>query len=449
MKNVYVFVCDLNLYIFNDGALMRIYVKGFGCSSSLADAEVLAGCLSSAGHTIVSNSQDAELVLYNTCAVKAPTENRMIYLLKKIPKEKKLIVAGCLPLINFQRLGKEVCFNGVIGPAFGKKIVDVVEQVSKGMHVTRLEDTTMNMPRLDLPHIHANPRISIIPINYGCLGSCTYCCVRFARGKLRSYGVKEIKTKVEKDFEKGVREFWLTSQDTACYGKDIGTNLVRLLQSVCSVNGDFFVRVGMMTPNNLLGIIDELMEAFQSEKVFKFLHLPVQSGDNDILGRMNRLYSTKDFITIVKRFRKAFPQSTIATDIIVGFPGETEEAFRHTRDLVEDVRPDIVNISKFFLRPKTPAVNLKPQISPSKVKQRSTCLASLTRNIAFERNSNWNGWNGRILVDEIGKSMSVIGRNFAYKPIVVKNNNGQSLLGQFVSVKVVDVFQSHLFGEIV
>lgn len=447
-KNIYVFVCDLNLYILNDGAAMRIYVKGFGCSSSLADAEVLAGCLSSAGHTIVNNLQDADLVIYNTCAVKAPTENRMIHLLKKIPKDKKLIVAGCLPLINFQRLSKEVRFDGAVGPAFGEKIVGVVRQVSMGIHIVRLEEAAVNMPRLDLPHIRNNPYVSIIPINYGCLGSCTYCCVRFARGKLRSYSIEEIVSKVEKDVAAGVREFWLTSQDTACYGKDRGTNLADLLQQVCSVDGEFFIRVGMMTPNNLLDIIDELIDAFQNEKVFKFLHLPVQSGDDDVLRQMNRFYSTKDFKMIVKKFKETFPQSTIATDIIVGFPGETEKAFKNTWQLIEDVKPDIVNVSKFFARPKTSAANLEPRVPPTTVKHRSASLASLARRISLERNNEWNGWSGKILIDEAGKPGSVVGRNFAYKPAVITSNNMRSLLGQFVSVKITDVFQSHLLGEI-
>ena len=448
LKNVYVFVCDLNLYILNDGAAMRIYVKGFGCSSSLADAEVLAGCLSRAGHTIVSSLQEAELALYNTCAVKGPTENRMINLLKGIPKEKKLIVAGCLPLINFERLSKEVCFDGVVGPALGEKVVDVVSRVSKGERVADLEDAAMNMPRLDLPRMRSNPRVSIIPVNYGCLGSCSYCCVRFARGRLRSYSIREILNKVERDVAEGVREFWLTSQDTACYGKDVDTDLAELLKGVCGVKGDFFVRVGMMTLNNLMNIVDELMEAFQNEKVFKFLHLPVQSGDDSVLGRMNRFYSTRDFVMAVGKFRGAFRQSTVATDVIVGFPGEAEEAFKNTCKLIEDVRPDIVNISKFFARPKTSAVDLKSQVSPLEVKRRSACLASLVRRIAFERNSEWNGWSGRVLVDEVGKQGSVVGRNFAYKPVVIRSRYGRGLLGQFVSVKVVGVFQSYLLGEI-
>ncbi len=427
---------------------MRIYVKGYGCSSSFADAEVLAGCLSSAGYSIVGDVHNAELVVCNTCAVKGPTENRMIGLLKKISEEKKLVVAGCLPLVNFERLCREVQFDGVVGPASGKRIVDVVEKVSSGMHVVSLDDAEANMPPLDLPHIHLNPRVAIIPISYGCLGSCAYCCVRFARGRLRSYSVKEIVNKVESEVADNVHEFWLTSQDTACYGKDIGTDLVELLRGVCSVEGGFFVRVGMMTPNHSSGFFDGLLEAFQDEKVFKFLHMPIQSGDDAVLERMNRFHSAEDFTALVRRFREAFQQSTFATDVIVGFPGETEEAFMRTWEFVEEVRPDIVNVSKFFARPGTVAAELRPRVSPLEVKQRSARLSRLVRRVALLRNRSWNGWRGRILVDELGKPGSVVGRNFAYKPVVVRDGDGQSLLGEFVSVKVVDAFQSYLLGEV-
>lgn len=448
LNNVYVPVCDFNLYILNDGATMRIYIKGFGCSSSLADTETLAGCLARAGHKIVGTSQKAELIIYNTCAVKTPTENRMISLLRRIPKEKKFIVAGCLPLINFERLSREARFDGVVGPAFGEKIVEVVEQVSRGVRTVSLEDAPENMPPLSLSRIRVNPKVSIIPISYGCLGSCAYCCVRFARGKLRSYGIGEIVSRVEEDYAEGVCEFWLTSQDTACYGKDVGTDLARLLESVCSVDGDFFVRVGMMTPNNLLEILEPLLEAFQNDKAFRFLHLPVQSGDDDVLRGMNRLYLTEDFATAVKRFRKAFSQSTVATDVIVGFPGETEEAFKNTWKLIEDTRPDIVNVSKFFPRPGTAAACMKTHVTPSEVKQRSTLLAGLARNVAREQNDRWRGWSGRVLVDEVGRPGTVVGRNSAYKPIVIRTRHGQGLLGQFVSVKVTDAFQSYLLGRV-
>jgi MiaB-like tRNA modifying enzyme len=429
---------------------VRIYVKGFGCPSSIADAETLEECLSRVGYEISGNPRDADLILYNTCAVKTPTENRMISLLKEVPKEKKLIVSGCLPLVNFERIEKEIQFDGVVGPAFGEKIVDVVKQISKGAKVKILEDATNTMPRLNLPLARSNPVISKIIASYGCLGACAYCCVRLARGKLRSYSEGRIKEKVEKDVAAGVREFWLTSQDMASYGRDIGANLPRLIQTVCSVKGDFLVRVGMMTPNKALDILDELIAAFKNRKVFKFLHLPLQSGDDDILRLMNRSYSTNDFVSIVRGFRSAFDQLTIATDVIVGFPGETNEAFDHTRELIGELKPDIVNISKFSPRPKTAAVNLNPKVPPREVKRRSALLARLTKPISLERNMKWKGWSGRILLDEMGKSGTVVGRNSSYKAVVVRDcEHGQLKPGQFLSARIVDASQSCLLGEII
>ncbi len=428
---------------------MRIYVKGFGCSSSIADAEVLAGCLMKADYVIVNNLQAADLVLYNTCAVKTPTENRVINLLKQVPPEKKLVITGCLPLVNFARLRKEVRFDAVGGPALGTKIVNIVKAVSNDSYVEMLDRCSDDMPRLTLPRVRVNPLVSAIPISYGCLGSCSYCCVRFARGRLRSYGVEEILKKVKADLDDGVHEFWLTSQDTACYGRDIATNLPNLLEHVCSVEGDFLIRVGMMTPNHLSDFFQALIDVFRNDKIFKFLHLPLQSGDDTVLKRMKRFYSTEDFTSIIKKFRAAFPRSTIATDIIAGFPGESASAFRRTIKLVEEIRPDILNISKFFVRPKTPAESMPKQVAPSEIKVRSTRLAGLARHIASERNKTWIGWRGKILIDEMVKQGSVVGRNFAYKPVVIRHNDSHKMLGKFVTVKVNDAFQSHLLGEIV
>lgn len=428
---------------------MRVYVKGFGCSSSLADAEVLAGCLARAGYEVVASVGEADVVVFNTCGVKAPTEDRMLVLLKKVPEEKRLVVAGCLPVINFERLQREVCFDGVGGPAFGEEIVDVVRRVADGEYVERLEGAAGNMPSLGLPRVQVNPRVSVIPVSYGCLGSCAYCCVRFARGELRSHRVEDIVREVRRDYAVGVREFWLTSQDMGCYGWDLGVDLAGLLEGVCGVDGDFLVRVGMMTPNRVLEVLDRVVEAFRCEKVFKFLHLPVQSGDDGVLRGMNRFYSVEDFVAVVDRFREMFPWLTLATDVIVGFPGESEEAFRRSCRLVEEVKPDVVNVSKFFARPNTVAAALKPTMAASEVKRRSGCLVGLAKRIALEQNRRWVGWRGRVLVDEVGKEESVVGRNFAYKPVVIRGESGRDLLGRFVSVKVVDAFRSYLLGALV
>jgi MiaB-like tRNA modifying enzyme len=427
---------------------MRVLVKSYGCSANLADSEVLTGCLAKAGCELASSASAADVVIYNTCAVKGPTENRIIHALKHAPRGKKVIVTGCLPLINFERLCRETRFDGAVGPAAGKEITNVVNRVMEGEKVVELEASLKAKPDLNLPRLRSNPVISVLPVSYGCLGSCAYCCVVFARGKLRSYTIKEITERVQKDLVAGAKEFWVTSQDTACYGRDIGTNLAALLKALGDVEGDFKVRVGMMTPNMVTDILDDLIDAFKNEKVFKFVHLPVQSGDNYVLKRMRRFYTVQDFKEIVDSFRAAFPEATFATDVICGFPGETQEAFENTFTLLAEVKPDIVNVSKFFVRPRTAAAEMHDAVvAPAEIKRRSTAATQLAKRISLERNQLWSDWTGEILIDEKGKvPNSWIGRNYAYKPITVKSP--EILLGKKLRVKTKRVFSTYLAGAI-
>jgi len=425
------------------GKSRRVYVKSFGCPTNIADGEVIAGCLSEAGYDIVEGAKSADILIYNTCAVKSPTENRMINVLKKVLRDKRLIVAGCLPLINFERLKAEVKFDGVVGPAPGSKIVNVVRRVEHGEKVVMLKRDFK--PSLSLPKIPVDSVTGIIPINYGCLGACSYCCVLLARGRLRSYQTNEIVERVKRDLASGAKEVWLTSQDTACYGKDIATNLADLLRRICEIEGKFLIRVGMMTPNQALEILDDLIEAYKNEKVFKFLHLPVQSGDNEVLRLMNRFYTVEDFKGIVHSFRKEIPRITMATDVICGFPGESQDAFERTMELITEIQPDIVNISKFFPRPHTPAKKLM-LLPPQEVKERSRQVAELSRRISLEKNRAWINWEGTILIDEKGKEKSWIGRNFAYKPVVVKADD--FLLGKFLNIRVVRTFPTYLEADV-
>ncbi|MBN1357700.1 tRNA (N(6)-L-threonylcarbamoyladenosine(37)-C(2))-methylthiotransferase [Candidatus Bathyarchaeota archaeon] len=426
---------------------MHVFVKSYGCSANLADGEVLEGCIAEAGYTLVDSVSDADVVIYNTCAVKGPTENRAIAALKRAPKDKKLIVAGCLPLINFERLRREVRFDGVIGPAVGGEIVDVVSRVLAGEKVVALDGALSAKPGLGLPRLRSNPVVSVVPVSYGCLGSCAYCCVVSARGRLRSYTVSEITERVRKDLIAGAKEFWVTSQDMACYGRDNGTNLAELLKALADVEGDFRVRVGMMTPNLVTDILNDLVEAFRSSKVFKFVHLPVQSGDDLVLRGMNRFYTVQGFREVVDSFRGVFPKVTVATDVICGFPGETREAFENTLKLIGEVKPDIVNVSKFFARPGTVAAEMRVGVvEPAEIKRRSSEAAKLVRQVSLERNRRWLGWRGDVLVDEKGKVPgSWIGRNLAYKPVTLKSS--ENLLGKTLHVKVVKAFSTYLAGK--
>jgi MiaB-like tRNA modifying enzyme len=409
----------------------------------------MVGCLLKAGFDVVDELDDADVLVYNTCAVKTPTENRVIEILKNASiLDKRLVVTGCLPLINFERLKREVRFDGVLGPSPGAKIVDAAQKVMIGEKFTWLNGCAETKPCLEMPRRAVNPVVSIIPVAYGCLGSCSYCCVTFARGRLRSCRIEEIMKRIRQDLDSGAREVWLTGQDMACYGRDIGLSLVDLVQEVCKIEDEFFVRIGMMTPNNVLGMLPKLVEAFRNDHIFKFLHLPVQSGDDEVLERMNRFYSVKDFKHIVEAFRDAMPDITVETDVICGFPGESSEAFERTMRLIKDVKSDVANISKFFPRPRTSAENMTPHVSSPDVKERSKRMTDLVRRISSDRNKAWMNWVGKILVDERGKTFgSWVGRNFAYKPVVVKDKTN-SFLGKFLKVRVTKTFQTHLEAEI-
>jgi len=353
-----------------------------------------------------------------------------------------------LPVINFERLLREVRYDGLIGPAAGETIVTLVQRVIKGENVIELGNALDSKPDLSLPSKKLNPVISAIPVNYGCLGSCAYCCVVFARGNLRSYSIPDIVRRVKKDLRAGVKEFWITSQDVGCYGKDIGANIVELLQSLCNIKGTFYLRLGMINPNMVQPILEDLIAIFHNPKIFKFLHLPVQSGDDLILEKMQRFYSVEQFKDIIIKFRATIPDITIATDVICGFPGENLNAFSNTLQLIKDINPDIVNVSKFFARPKTIAAKMKNNLVDLKeIKRRTTETANLVRKISITKNKCWEGWTGDVLIDEIGKKPSSwIGRNFTYKPVVIKSPD--NLLGKTIKTKIITAFPTYLLAKI-
>jgi len=417
----------------------------------VADGEFMAGCLAEAGFQLVDSAEEADVLIYNTCAVKAPTENRVIEILKRAGqmRDKWLVVTGCLPLINFRRLKDEVQFDVALGPNCGSSIVETVQKVINNESQILSKPICNTEPSLSLPRRAVNPVISIIPVAQGCLGSCSYCCVVFARGRLRSHSVHDVVRRTQTDLDSGAQEIWLTGQDMASYGRDIDVDLADLLREVCALEGDYLVRVGMMTPNLASDMLPELVQSFQNNHVFKFVHLPVQSGDNQVLKRMNRLYTVEEFELIVDTLRNAIPSITLATDVICGFPGESEEAFERTLSLIDEIKPDIVNISKFFSRPRTAAEGMKPRVAPQEITARSKRMANLVRKISLEKNRAWTNWQGRILIDERGKqSGTLIGRNFAYKPIVIKTLD-QKLLGNFVNVCVTKTYQTYLEAELI
>jgi len=397
--------------------LMKIYIETYGCSANYNNGEIIAGLLKKAGHKLVSEKQ-AQLIILNTCIVKAQTENKIIHRMKQI--KKSLVVTGCMPNVEAELIKQIQPSASLVGVNHIKDIVKAVgrhqELISKQKEI-----------KLCLPKIRKNKIINIVQILEGCKGNCAYCIVKLVKGDLHVYPEKEILKEIKQSIKQGCKEIWLTSQDSAAY-----PDLPRLLDKITKINGDFIVRLGMSNPNNVLPMLSELIHSFSSEKIFKFLHIPVQSGNNTILKSMNRYYKINDFKKIVKVFRKEFPEITIATDIICGFPGETEKQFNDTLKLIKDIKIGVINISRFGARPGTKAKEMK-QLPGEIINERSKKLTKLFLESAKKENQRWIGWAGNILIDEKGKNDAWIGRNFAYKPVIVKGNYH---LGQKINVTI-------------
>jgi MiaB/RimO family radical SAM methylthiotransferase len=247
---------------------------------------------------------------------------------------------------------------------------------------------------------------------------------------------------VKQDITDGCKEIWLSSTDNGCYGLDIGTDLPDLVNAVAEIEHDFMIRIGMMNPMYMPRIRDRLLQSFENDKVFKFLHIPVQSGSDSVLKDMKRGHTAKVFRDTDKKFRKKFEKFTISTDIIVGFPSETETDFAQTVDLIKETRPDIINLSRYSPRPGTRAAKME-QMEVSEVKRRSKIVFELAKSLARERNEEWLGWQGEVLFDESSDGM-VKGRNFAYKPVVVEE---PVKLGQKFKVEIIKATQHGLLGK--
>ncbi|HVP81716.1 MAG TPA: MiaB/RimO family radical SAM methylthiotransferase, partial [Nitrososphaeraceae archaeon] len=287
----------------------------------------------------------------------------------------------------------------------------------------------------------------IVEIASGCLSNCSFCQTKISKGNLKSYRPGSIISQIKHDIKDGCNEIWLTSTDNGCYGKDINSNLVELLKLCTQLEGNYKLRIGMLNPMYLTEILYDLISVYKTEdKIFKFLHIPVQSGSNKILKQMYRGHDVKIFKKAVYEFRKSIPEITIATDVIVGFPNESEEDFKLTIDLITETEPDIINISKYSQRSGTVSSKLK-NISSNQRKLRSTILHGLSRDISRRRNTLWEGWIGDVYIDEI-KNTLVQGRNYAYKSVIINNTDTSNLnVGQIIKVKVVDSSQYSLFAE--
>ena len=420
--------------------MAKIWVEAYGCSASFSDSEMISGLILNGGHTLAENAKESDLNLIVTCSVKDATATKMVHRIKE-SNSKPLIVAGCLPKAEQKTVEKFAENASLLGPNSIGKTLQVIQSTLDGKKMSALDDSDVS--KVGLPKIRLNPAIGIVEIASGCMSECTFCQTKLAKGDLQSYRVGDIVRQVNAELSDGCNEVWLTSTDNGCYGFDIDSDLPELVHTVSEIPQKFFIRVGMMNPMYMPRIRDSLLKSFESTKVFKFLHIPVQSGSDKVLNDMKRGHTAQTFRDVTNHFRDKFEKFTISTDVIVGFPTETEGDFEQTLELLQETKPDIVNLSRYSRRPGTDAAEMK-QIDVSEVKRRSKIAYELITKISNENNRKWIGWEGHVIFDEEYNDQ-VRGRNFAYKPIFIKE---KPEIGQILNVKITDATNHSLIGKI-
>jgi MiaB-like tRNA modifying enzyme len=420
--------------------MAKIFVEAYGCSASFADSEMISGLIQNGGHTLANNSTDSDLNIVVTCSVKDSTANKMMYRINSL-KTKPLIVAGCLPKAEKDTIEKFSENASLLGPNSLGKTLQVINSTLKGTKQIALEDSDLS--KVGLPKVRLNPAVGIIEIANGCMSECTFCQTKISKGDLNSYRLGDIVRQVQTEINEGCKEVWLTSTDNGCYGFDIGTDLPSLVNAIVDIPNEFMIRVGMMNPMYMPRIKEKLIESFDNDKVFKFLHIPVQSGSDKVLHDMKRGHTAGTYREIVNKVKQRFSEFTISTDIIVGFPSETEEDFQKTVALLDETKPDVVNLSKYSARPGTDAAELK-QIDAAEVKRRSKIIFEQISKLSMESNRKWIGWKGKVLFDETTEE-GIKGRNFAYKPVFV---DGDIKIGQSYTVEIIDATVKRLVGKI-
>lgn len=417
---------DIFIYLAPIEEFMKVLVEAYGCTLNRGEAQEFQEGLLARGHELVEGEQEAEAFVIFTCGVIETTERHM---LKRIGymagyPEKKLMVCGCLGAINPDAI-KKVAPNAVVFHA--------AEQALALDGFEFLESPTVSSKQVSA--------VGILPISTGCIGSCTYCITRKARGMLVSRSPGEIASRLEGLVGTGRAEIQLCAQDTAIYGQDIGTDLKALVQRLETVPGNYMMRIGMMNPANVKEQLHSILEAYDSPRVFKFLHLPAQSGSDSVLQGMGRNHTAADFAETVGAFRSRFPELALSTDIIVGFPGETDDDFEASIELVKVIRPDIINITRFSARPGTAAAEMTDKVPGGTAKERSRQLTGLRFAITGENYNKYMGQTVSALATERRKPGSTFLRTVDYRPVVVDRDID---LGKWHTLEITGASKTHL-----
>jgi len=423
-----------------------IYIQTFGCTANQNNSEILNGILTQSGYQITNNQDIADIIILNTCIVKQKTEDKIKRKIQDLKKQKNklIIITGCMPETDakvIQQLNNKAI---LLGTHHMRDISNLIKDHQDNKLKDKKYLDYQREEKLNLPKLPINKLISICQISEGCLGNCSYCKTKLAKGKLFSYSEQDIIKTIESDLKQGAKEVWITSQDNANYNLDNGEQkLPELLKKILNLNHKFKLRLGMMDPNNVFPILDKLIEIYKHPKMYKLLHIPIQAGSNKILKHMNRLYTIEQTEQIIKKFKKQIPNITISTDIIVGYPTETKQDHKQNLDFIKKIKPDVFNLSKFSSHKQTSAGKLKPLLIKT-IHKRAKELMDEHRKTALQNKKKFLNKTIKVFVNKKISENLFEARDENYNIVLV--NSKDDLLGKNIKVKIKNIGVHHMIG---
>lgn len=436
----------------------RFHIITQGCQMNVRDSAAMAGLLAQMGYAAADDPADADVVILNTCTVREGAEERAYGRLGELRALKRrrpgllLGIAGCLVQQERERvLDRLPWLDLVFGVHNIHRLPDLLRQARDGCmpiyEVWDRSDRDRPLPVLPAHQVPGRGVRGFVNIIHGCNKFCTFCIVPYVRGRERSVPPEDVVAEVGTLAAQGVREVTLLGQNVDSYGHDLAPrrDLAALLEAVHGVAGIDRIRFTTSHPRDMTQRL--IATVARLPKACEHIHLPVQTGDDEILRRMHRAYTTAQYRETADAVRAAMPQGSLTTDIIVGFPGETEDAFAQTLRFVEDVRFDAVNTAMYSPRDGTPAARYPDQISDEVKRRRLQALNRMQERIAADINRGLVGSVQEILVEEPGRKGGVLGRTRTNK--IVTFAGGAELIGRTVPVEIADAGSWVLRGRCV
>ncbi len=421
----------------------KAFVHTYGCQGNVADSERIQGILCEIGYELTSELSEADLVLYNTCAVREHAEQRVfgnVGALKHYKaRNKNMIIALCGCMMQQEHVSEKIrksypFVNLVFGTHVLHRLPEFIFRVLSGEKVF-CTDESKGVIAEGLP-IHRDGEIKAwLPIMYGCNNFCTYCVVPYVRGRERSRDEESILEEARQIVKAGYKEITLLGQNVNSYGNDLenSINFSQLLKKIDDIEGDFKIRFMTSHPKDCT---KELIDTIAtSEKISHHLHLPFQSGNNRVLKAMNRHYTREKYLSLIDYAKKTIPNLSLTSDVIVGFPGETYEEFKDTLSLIKEV--EFTSLFTFIYSPRkhTPAAEMDDPVPRSEKNKWFKELLDTQAEIAAKRTASMNGKTYRVLVESEGKAEGTLsGRTD--ENVIIEFEGGRELIGKYVNVKV-------------